>query len=95
MSMQKGRVQRPQVGMAPREVLPQGIDPMAVSADPQGYQQWQRGAQMQEQQRPGSTMLSGPRSVDPATEQLKQMTRGALGQQNRYQGRLFGGTRRM
>jgi hypothetical protein len=36
-----------------------GIDSRAVQADPQGFQKWMQGAQQQEQQMPGSTMLSG------------------------------------
>ena len=36
-----------------------GIDPRAVQANPQGFQQWLNGAQQQEKQMPGSTMLAG------------------------------------
>jgi hypothetical protein len=36
-----------------------GLDSRAVQADPQGFQKWMQGAQQQEQQMPGSTMLAG------------------------------------
>jgi hypothetical protein len=39
---------------------PGGIDPRAVQADPQGFQRWMQGAQQQEQQMPGSTMMGRP-----------------------------------
>jgi hypothetical protein len=35
-----------------------GLDPRAVAANPQGFQQFLQGAQQQETQRPGSTMFS-------------------------------------
>lgn len=35
-----------------------GLDPRAVAANPQGFQQFMQGAQQQEMQRPGSTMFS-------------------------------------
>ena len=35
--------------------MPNGIDPRAVQADPQGFQRWQQMAQQQEQRIPGST----------------------------------------
>jgi hypothetical protein len=38
-------------------MLPPGIDPRAIAANPQGYQQFLRQAQQQEQQRPGTTFL--------------------------------------
>jgi len=38
-------------------MLPPGIDPRAVAANPQGYQEFLRQAQQQEQQHPGSTFL--------------------------------------
>jgi hypothetical protein len=34
-----------------------GLDPRAIAANPQGFQQFMQGAQQQEMQRPGSTML--------------------------------------
>jgi len=39
--------------------MPPGIDPRAVAANPQGFQNWMQGAQQQEAQRPGSTMYGG------------------------------------
>jgi hypothetical protein len=42
--------------------MPNGIDPRAVEADPQGFQRWQQMAQEQERARPGSTMMSGRNS---------------------------------
>lgn len=55
--------------------LPPGIDPRAVAANPQGYQQFLRQAQQQEQQHPGSTFLgqAKPSSSGPITS-LPQMT---------------------
>jgi len=38
-------------------MLPPGIDPRAIAANPQGYQQFLRQAQQQEQQHPGATFL--------------------------------------
>ena len=36
-----------------------GLDINAIQADPQGFQRWMQGAQQQERQMPGSTMLAG------------------------------------
>jgi hypothetical protein len=50
LMQQLQRVQQQQMG---------GIDQRAVQANPQGFQQWLNGAQQQEKQMPGSTMLAG------------------------------------
>lgn len=34
-----------------------GLDPRAIAANPQGFQQWMQGARQQESQYPGSTMM--------------------------------------
>lgn len=44
-------------GAAATQQLPQGIDPRAVAANPQGYQQFLQQARQQEQRYPGSTMF--------------------------------------
>ena len=51
--------------LAQKQQLPQGVDPRAVAADPQGYQRWMAGAKAQEASNPGSTMLSQQGQQNP------------------------------
>jgi hypothetical protein len=44
-----------------------GFDPRAIAANPEGFAQWQRGAQAQEARMPGSTMRGQPGGVGMMT----------------------------
>ena len=55
--------------------LPPGIDPRAVAADPQGYQNWLKQTQAQEAARPGSTQFA-----PQAAQQPMVRPSGAFGQ---------------
>jgi len=80
----------------PQQSLPQGIDPNAVAANPQGYQQSLQQASIQEQKYPGSTSMGSSQgkggqgaqlmSVQPPGQAQNTVTSGQpiMGQPNQY-----------
>jgi hypothetical protein len=64
-----GGTQQPQGGQGG---MMGGLDPRAIAANPQGFQQFMQGAQQQEMQRPGSTMFGPTASLPTSTLVMAQ-----------------------
>jgi hypothetical protein len=60
------------MGQGGGQGLPPGIDPRAVAANPQAYQQWLQQAQAQERAMPGSTMFGQSQNMSVAQSNAPQ-----------------------